>query len=296
MPQIFETPGEAAEAFSRWISRTGYADGTMESYRAKTAAFLEFVTAGGAEYAEALSDEFVRDYAVRDFRKKLMTETKAAPATVETYLSAIGVFYDWLGLGKPRVKRSPARKSAPKSLDEDSLRKAMRGFERRGPRDFAIASVLFQTGIRVGACAALDTDDIWVGDRSGRLDVRHGKGGEASQHPIPADARAALRTWLAVRREQGHPEVGPLWISRFGTRLSVRRIQSMVNSVAAEVGVDLTPHVLRHTFARFYLENGGDVGGLQDALDHRNLSSTSVYTRVGRAGQEEAAERVRIDL
>lgn len=298
MTTRFESPSDAAAAFATWARRTGWADATQDLYIAKVAAFLAFVTDGGAEYAEALEDEHVRDYAVRDFRRMLMVERKLSQSGVEGYMSAIAAFYgDYLNLGRPRLKRSAPKKLRPKHLERDELRKVMRAFERRGPRDFAIASLLFQTAVRVGECASLDTDDVWVGERAGRLDVRHGKGAESRQVPVPADARDALRTWLAVRKAMGAPEVGALWISRRGGgRLSKRRLQSICADVSAETGVDLTAHVFRHTFSRYFLDEGGDVGTLQGILGHRNLSSTQVYTGTSHDASAVMSERVRIDL
>lgn len=297
MPQTFTTPEEAGEAFARWISRTGLADTTQAMYAAKVQAFLAFVAADTAgEYDGALSDEFVRDYAVRDFRRDLMVAQKRSVSTVEGYLAAIGSFYDWIGLGKPRVKRQSTHKRDPKSLNADDLRKVLRAAERRGVRDHAITMTLFQTAVRVAEVVALDTDDVWVGERAGRLDVRHGKGGEARQAPIPADTRDVLRRWLVVRREQGAPELGPLFTSRGGGRISRRRVQSLMDDIGGAAGVKITPHVLRHTYARFFLDSGGDVGALQGVLGHKNLSSTQVYTGASADATAEAAERVRIDL
>lgn len=297
MPQTFSTPSEANAAFARWIARTGLSDATQAIYATKVRIFLEFVAAAPAgEYDGALSDEFVRDYAVRDFRRDLMVAQKRSVSTVEGYMAAIGSFYDWIGLGKPRVKRSPSPKRQPKALSVDEMRKAMRAAERRGVRDHAITSTLFQTALRVSEVVALDTDDVWVGERGGRMDVRHGKGGEARQVPIPADTRDLLRQWIAVRRELGHPEIGPLFTSRTGGRISVRRVQSLMDDIGGAAGVKITPHVLRHTYARFFLDQGGDVGALQGVLGHRNLSSTQVYTGASANVVAEAAERVRIDL
>jgi len=299
MPQVFDTPQEAGQAFRRWIRRTGFSNATQAMYASKVEKFLEFVAADTAgEYDGALSDEFVRDYAVRDFRRELMTSQKAAVSTVEGYLAAIGAFYDWMGLGKPRVKRQPAPKRDPKALDEDQLRKVMRVAERRGVRDHALTSLLFQTAVRVSEASALDVDDVWAGERGGTLEVRHGKGGESRQSPIPADTRDLIRRWLVVRRQLGAPEMGPLFIARGGGRLSVRRIQSLMTTMGQDAGLPfpLSPHVLRHTYARFFLDRGGDVGALQGVLGHKNLSSTQVYTGASANAIAEAAERVRIDL
>lgn len=292
-----QTPQEASEAFSRFIARSGFAPATGALYSAKVAVYLDWVGERWDEYDGCLADGHLRDYAVRDFRRHLMVERKLAVATVESYLSAISTFYDvHLGIGRPNVKRSAKSDPATKALSEDQLRKALRAAERRGARDYAIARTLFGTGLRVSELVALDTDDVFVTERQGQIDVRHGKGGMARTVYPAADERAALRAWLAARKAEGEPDLGPLFTSRRGGRISVRRVQSLLASLGDAAGVRLTPHVLRHTYARFFLDAGGDVGELQQNLGHKNLSSTQVYTGASKAHRAESAERVRIDL
>lgn len=291
---------EAGPAYARWLARTGHADSTKSLYADRTQRFLAWVAEQEAiqpgEYDGVLVDQHVRDYAVRDYRRQLLTVDKAAIATIEVALSAIGSFYDWLGLGKPNVKRTRPPKTAPKSLEGDQLRRVMRAAERRGARDNAIAAVLFLSAVRVSECAALDVDDVFVSDRSGLLEVRHGKGGQPRQAPLPADARAALRPWLALRAERAERHAGPLFLARDGSRLSVRRIKSLTADIGADAGVDLSPHVLRHTFARRFLDSGGDLPALQEILGHNSLASTQVYTRPPAGRVAELAENVTIDL
>ena len=292
----FESPAEAGQAFKTWIARSKYSEGTVELYAAKVQTFLEWIEEQGGEHDGALTDEHLRDYAVRDFRRDLMTVRKLSQATVETYMSALTAFYEYVGIGKPSVKRSSRAEVATKALEEDHLRKVLRLAERRGARDFAIAMLIFGTGLRVSEVVGLDTDDVFVTERMGQIEVRHGKGGKARTVYPPADTRAALRAWIAARRAAGAPELGPLFLSREGGRLSSRRVQSLLSDLGREVGVRLTPHVLRHTYARFFLANGGDVGELQQNLGHLHLSSTQVYTGATRGQRAESAERVRIDL
>lgn len=291
-----ETPTEAAETFSRWIARTGFSDATQALYARRARAFLTWVEERGSEYAEALTDPFVRDYAVRDYRRKLMTEDKAAISTVEGCLSAIGTFYEWNGLGRPEVKRMAPPQGFPKGLPEDELRRVMRAAERRGPRDFAIMHVLFGTAVRVGELVAIDTDDIFISDRMGRLEVRHGKGGAARQVPVLPDARTAVRSWLAVRRTITEDPMGPLFLSRLGRRISKRRVQSLLASIGEETGVDVHPHVMRHTFARRFLAAGGDLGALRQILGHASIATTQGYVNAGHDDLAAQAERVAIDL
>lgn len=289
------TPTEAGERYARWIARTGLADSTKQVYPARVRAFLEWLTERWDEYADALTDPHVRDWAVRDYRHDLMTVDKRATNTVELAMSAVGSFYDYLGLGRPAVKRQSTTRGAPKGLDVGQVRKVMRVAERRGPRDYALAATLFLCAVRVAECAALDTDDVLITDRTGTLHVRYGKGGEARKVPIPSDARPALRAWLAVRRER-YDELGPLFMSREGGRLSKRRMQSLIGDIGVAAGVDISPHTLRHTFALRFLEEGGDLASLQEVLGHKSLSSTQVYTRPNYDRVAELADRVRIDL
>lgn len=291
------TPREAGAAYEAWLLRTGFAETTKAVYLAKVTAFLRWLDDHAPQYADALTDPHVRNYAVRDYRRELLTVRKVSVATVELHLAALGSLYTWLGLGKPDVPRQTPRQGGPKGLGEDDLRKVLRGAERRGPRDFALASTLFLTAVRVSECAALDIDDVFISDRMGKVQIRYGKGGKSRTVDVPAQARAALRPWLALRREQAPEQVGsPLFLSRTGSRLSVRRIQAIMGLIGAEVGVHVSPHVLRHTFGRRWVDQGGDLVSLQETLGHANVSTTAGYARPTGDYSAAMAERVGIDL
>lgn len=293
-----QLPGEAADEFGRWIARTGFAPTTKKLYPAQVRAFTTWLTERGEEYHDALADPHGRDYAVRDYREHLLTVDKKAPATVEVALSAIGAFYDHLGLGKPeRIIRQNPNRDDVRSLEPAEAKRVLRAAERRGNRDFALTMLLYGTGVRVAEASALDTDDLFISDRKGVLEVRHGKGGASRQLPVEPDVRAAVRPWLNERAEKYGRTVGPLFVSRKGGRLSARRIQSLMADMGESVGVELSPHTLRHTFAREYLDDGGDLASLQRLLGHRNLSSTQVYTRPSNTRLAEFMEnRRRISL
>lgn len=294
MPQTFEDPSEAAAAFRTWVGRTAFADGTGKQYGDRATRFLEWITEDPEEYHDALTATNGRDYAVRRYREYLMKEKGHAVSTVEGYITAVGTFYDWLGLGRPQVKRANPARPEPKSLDDKQLNRVMGAAERRGKRDHAICTTLFYTAVRVSELADLDTTDLFVSDRKGAIEVRYGKGGIARQVSLVAEARQVLRGYLEFRRAEGHPEIGPLFYSRFGKRISTRRVQSMVADLAEETGTELTPHVFRHTFSRKFLELGGDVGELQDILGHKSLATTGVYTQPTQSQLAASMERMQI--
>lgn len=151
----------------------------------------------GSEYDGALTDQHVRDWAVRDFTTQLREVDKRAIATVEQYVSAVTNFYDsYLGLGKPNVPRSTRLKGAPKGLSHKDQRKLLREAERRGQRDHAIVRLALFSGVRVAELAGLDTDDVLVTERTGEIEVRKGKAAAiAACRCFPRVAGPCGNTW-----------------------------------------------------------------------------------------------------
>lgn len=286
-------PTAALDGFRRWITRSRYARTSQAVYLAKVTDYLRWLDRAGSDYVDALVDEHVRDFAVRDYRRHLMRERRQAVATVELAMAGVGVFYVHLGMGRPEVPRQRPGKGEVRSLDAEPLQRFMRAAERRGSRDWAAVNLMLGCGLRVGEVEALDVDDVFVTDRLGDVVVRHGKGDRQRTVPIGPGTRAALRPWLAQRAQdlRGVDPVGqPLLVSRQGGRLSSRRLQSMVTDIGAEVGVDLSPHDLRHTFGRTYVEQGGDLASLQELLGHASIKTTAGYARPTKGALRHAVE------
>lgn len=290
-------PLEQAEFYERHIFRTGLSEATQAVYAARVRAFCEWLAGDGdGQYAEALSDEHVRDYAVRDYRRKLLTVDKHAPATVAQHMTALGSFYEYLELGRPNVPPIESAPSDRSGLDEDELRKVLRAAKRRGARDFALLCVLAYAGLRVAEAAALDTDDVLITERTGVVAVRYGKGGKPRPVPIGPDTRAAVREWLAERRHLPGADTPALWLSRGGKRMAARSIQHVVSEVGDAVGIPLHPHKLRHTYGRLSVNRGTDLVELQTLMGHKDVRTTAGYAKPSQRDLEAAAERVEIDL
>lgn len=270
------TPSEAASDYPHWVQGTGLGATTKELYSARISRFLAWLDAAGDEYAGAFTDPYVRDFAVRDYQETLV-EARYAISTIEQHVSAICNFYgSYLKLGKPNVPRSRPIKGAPKGLTDKDKQRVLRVSERRGIRDHALTAFILYSAVRVGECARVDRTDLLLTDKTGKVHVRHGKGGVQRYVPVPAPARAALNPWLAHRDSQWG-QMGPLFMSRESNGLSKSRMQSLIADIGKTSGVPLHPHMLRHTFARNFLEGGGDLGSLQSILGHKHLSSTQAY-------------------
>jgi site-specific recombinase XerD len=137
--------------------------------------------------------------------------------------------------------------------------------------------MLYHTGLRAGELAALLLSDITLGERSGQVMVRRGKGNKARRVPLNAEARAVIRDYLQV-----HPscEIQNFLIGQRGEPLSAHAIYDVVVKYGHLAGLhEVTPHTLRHTFARALLVAGTPINDVADLLGHSSLDTTRIYTK-----------------
>ncbi len=281
-----DTPGgtyvDERAAFAVWLAGRRLAAETKPGYAERVDKYLRWL-AGYAPQADPLSTAEGRDWAVRDHRAYLLTVAKAPPGTVATTMTAIAVFYDSLGLAGVKAGRPELPKRAPRALAPAEQRRMLRAAETCGSvRDRALVELLYATAIRVGELAKLDVDDVPITARTGVVHIRAGKGredGKPRDVPITVAARASLRTWLEDRRRWPGADTPALWLSYRGTRMSTRALRSIVNRVGADTGVDVSPHVLRHTAATRWLRNGVDLVTVAELLGHAFVDTTRMYTR-----------------
>jgi site-specific recombinase XerC len=156
---------------------------------------------------------------------------------------------------------------------------AAAGASREPVRDLAIVTLLLDTGIRLNELVGMTAGDVDLVE--GRCRVR-GKGARERLVPIGGRCRRTLRTWMATRGRVD--PTAALFVGRGGVRLPRRTVQQIVRRLAIAAGVTdrCSPHVLRHTFARAFLANGGDVFALQRILGHSpaSLQVTRRYVRL----------------
>jgi integrase/recombinase XerD len=125
--------------------------------------------------------------------------------------------------------------------------------------------------------AALLLSDIILGERSGQVMVRRGKGNKARRVPLNAEARAVICDYLQLRPST---EVQHLLVGQRGEPLSAHAIYDVVVKYGRMAGLDeVSPHTLRHTFARTLLVSGTPINDVADLLGHSSLDTTRIYTK-----------------
>lgn len=146
-----------------------------------------------------------------------------------------------------------------------------------------------RAGLRVSEVVALQDEDISISERKGQVVIRQGKGLKERTIPLNRQARQALQKYLDSRPPQPNPH---LFVTRSGKQLTNRDMQRLVAQAGQRAGLShqVTPHVLRHSFATRALRQGKlDLATLSHILGHANLATTARYLH---PNQNEMAEMV----
>jgi site-specific recombinase XerD len=159
------------------------------------------------------------------------------------------------------------------------------------PRNLAIVAIMARAGLRVGEVVALDVRDVELNERSGWALVRQGKGLKERKVPLSLQTRKRLQAYLDVRPDWAGEA---LFLTKSGNRISSGAIQRMVKDAAqrARIDKDVTPHVLRHTFATRFLRKGNDLATLRDILGHASITTTSRYLHPDAAQMQNMVEEL----
>ena len=144
-------------------------------------------------------------------------------------------------------------------------------------RDRALISLFFSTGCRISEIQASSLSDLDM--NSGRLKVT-GKGSKERFVFLTEEARSCMNSYMKLRAEKYGKVSGPIFINRFGRKITVRGMYDIIikRGRAAGLAHKLTPHTLRHSFATELLNRGADIRAVQEMLGHSSLSTTQVYT------------------
>ncbi len=148
-------------------------------------------------------------------------------------------------------------------------------------RDSALLEVIYSGGLRISEALGLNFRDMDTG--KGIIKVK-GKGKKERIAALGNPAVNALKKYFTIRtvRSSNTTSGAPVFINKFGNRLSARSFQRFFKSylIVAGLSHDMTPHKLRHSFATHLLDAGADLRSVQELLGHANLSTTQIYTHI----------------
>lgn len=149
-------------------------------------------------------------------------------------------------------------------------------------RDKAILELLYSSGLRVSELTNLDLKNVNNHDRTARI---LGKGNKERIVPVSQKAVQKLKSYLDLRYQlvkKKDNSCEAIFLNNRGGRLSVRTVQRIVDQAISQSGLkkEISPHVLRHSFATHLLNAGADLRSIQELLGHVSLSTTQKYTHL----------------
>ncbi len=264
--------------------------------------------------SEAFSLPAVTPTDVREYRQFLQGTEKRKASTVNRKLAALSALMRW-GIQSGQITTDPTENvksvqqsvSAPRWLDKHEQFALQRAIEKdkqlaqlRYPRrcvtryrDASLTLFLLNTGLRLSEIIALELSDVQISERKGNVLVRRGKGNKQRNVPLNSEARKAIQDWLAVRPQSGNPFIWIAVEAASNDGISGRAVQRILHRYAQDAGLsELTPHVLRHSFAKNLANNNVGLEKIAALLGHSSLNTTRIYITPDARDLERAVEQL----
>jgi len=283
--------GVAAEvdAFLRHVAiERGLSANTVAAYRRDLAVYSAWLAEQGIGDLRSVTPVTLSAFAVHLGTRE---ESPLTAASLARMLSTVRGFHRFL-LEEGRVEVDAARdlrppklpSRLPKAITVDqvaALLAATDGDEVAALRDKALLELMYATGARVSEAVGLNVDDV--------IDVEvvrlTGKGSKQRLVPLGSYAREAVSAYLVRARPvlsaRGR-STPALFLGMRGARLSRQNVWLIIRAAAerAKLGIEISPHTLRHSFATHLLAGGADVRVVQELLGHSSVATTQIYTLV----------------
>lgn len=281
---------QAKKEFSRRCLSMNLSKNTIEQYEKVLKRFLATCVTDGLGADETEIE--LADVTTNLIRLHLATLAQTlSPVTVKIHYMALHSFFTFLyreGMTTKNIMGSIERPKVPKNeikaFSKDEINKLLSAFDKNdfiGYRNYVITCTLFATGIRRSELLSIKKTDIRFDSCLIKI---MGKGEKFRNVPITESLRALFLKYIRVRQQYIKTsklyESQFFFISRQGNKLKANSLTNLYENIGKQENmqdVRVSPHTFRHTFAKFFLLNGGDVFTLQKILGHSDLSVTKKY-------------------
>lgn len=259
--------GVTALAFASFLLATGKSPETVRTYVSRVSVFRAW-----AEELELLAEDADRPMVEAFISHERSTKQ---PNTIRNSLYGLRAYFEFLisrGLRNDnpthgmKVRKSKTLPKPPVN-DEDVKRLT---YGANCLRDKAIVAFFYASGVRLAELAEVQIEHcLW----DAGMVMIHGKGDKWRPVKPGADVLVLLREVAGARTS------GPLWLTKDGKAMTKQRMRQNFGRLCERKGVKAHPHQMRATFASNALKNGMDIGALQMAMGHADVSMTVHYAR-----------------
>jgi len=269
------------ELFLTHLQSEDLAPGTIANYGGNLRMFAQWVT----DQAKTIATLTPADM------KQYKTELKARykPATVNIKLACVSLLFRWC-LKNGHINENPMTRiktvkaerysrwltqgqveaiiTASKTAIQQAQAKQLNYRLTITLRQYAIAVILLNTGLRVSELCDLHLGDV----KNEIVTVRWGKGGKRREVPLNTQAIAALDLWLEVRNSDSD------YLFPTKDRMKRQLVEFHLSELGKRLGFRLTPHLLRHTFGKNLADKGIPLDRIAKLMGHSDINTTAIYT------------------
>ncbi len=273
------------QAYENYLTKVKHASyNTISSYMRDIRQFADWVSLNCRLDVIDVEQDHISDYL-----QNMESEGRSA-ATISRSLASLKNFYAYL-VSSGFLEKTPVidihidrgEKKLPQILTGREIELLLSQpvcVDAKGYRDKAMLEVMYATGMRVSELIALDMEDVNL--EQGIIKCNNAKKNRVI--PLYPAAMRALNMYLREVRDSmlADPDETALFVNVSGVRMSRQGFWKILKhyQATAHIEKEITPHTLRHSFAVHLLENGADLGSLQELMGHCDISSTQMYTQM----------------
>lgn len=263
----------------------GLSKNTVESYRLDLRKFQDFLLSKDRDFPSLLRSDII------DFIERLRNEGYSI-SSICRFISSIRGLCKYLLL-EHVISEDPSEnlqtpkkwERLPKSLSVPEVMACLEApplIHKSRPtvmRDHVMFELLYSSGLRVSELVSLKLEDAHL--EAGFLRVL-GKG--SKERVVPMNMRAVeklkhyinqIRPMILKKKKSSY-----LFVTGRGSSLTRQRFWQVMRTLGRQIGIEISPHMIRHSFATHMLEGGADLRSVQKMLGHSDISTTQIYTKV----------------
>lgn len=283
MPELYDA---LHERFYRYlITERRLADNSVMAYSADIQGFLLFISKNDITHPRDVGIAVIHRYLEHARKNRISHRTNARR------ISALKTFFIFLSQEKI-VELNPfysidlpkSGRTLPKALtiaEVNSLLGAPAVSTPISQRNLAMVYLLYSTGLRVSELVTLSI--VACNINAGFVRVM-GKGGKERLVPFGEAAKMRLENYLKNARAHilGSKRSNSLFVTNRGSSMTRLRFWQILKkmALAAGIGKNISPHMLRHSFATHLLTHGADLRAVQMMLGHSDITTTQIYTHI----------------
>ncbi len=274
------------KSFLNFISlEKGLSSNTKESYQFDLERFAEYLQKNKIGFVE-VNLKVLIDYF------NILAEIGLASTTRSRYISSIRTFYKYLqGVNKVKVNYADnldlpkLSRDLPDTMTIEDIVKIIDSIDedyKLGLRDKSMIEMLYSCGLRVTELINLKVKDIYFEEQYVRV---MGKGSKERIVPYGDKAANVIEKYLSILRPRlFKPEKSGnyMFLNSNGMKLSRMGLWKIIKrcSEVIDRGIEIHPHLFRHSFATHLIEGGADLRIVQELLGHSDISTTQIYTHL----------------